>query len=277
MYSNEHEIRQLLLFLIEHISRDNEDEDKTFENSANDSLSSISIVQRLRSLNLSTIWIPRDSFCDDTEIIYEYKYCPESDYFDQYSSRFVKNYTNTASSLGFSIKSFLTNSHSMSLQKYSKFKLSNQCYEDANSILPSSVMDILEMSNQFFRYNQFDDDDDEDGSSIDLYDKFISLCTTTPKSKAVSMIQHQDSIESNQSSKSSVRVNQESVPIAEVKLNKKDLKETTIEKLKNRLHNYDEKIIHLKSEESELINLESEYQEKCKYFEASYKSLEEVR
>ena len=105
MYSNEHEIRQLLLFLIEHISRDNEDEDKTFENSANDSLSSISIVQRLRSLNLCTIWIPRDSFCDDTEIIYEYKYCPESDYFDQYSSRFVKNYTNTSSSLGFSIKS----------------------------------------------------------------------------------------------------------------------------------------------------------------------------
>lgn len=281
MYSSENEIRRLLLFLIERISKDYEDEDeKSLDIPGKDSQTGVNVLHQLKHLNINTIWIPGN--CCSSQIIDdvddELKYSADSDYADRYSARPNPNAIYTAHSLGFSIDSFLAKSHLKPLQRYAKYKL--QQFEGQNVLLPITVMDILEWNNQFCRPTTFDDEDG--GGGGDLIDRYISDCLAKNKAFLASV---DDKIEDGGMEdpvrSSTVEASKQIAPAAvkhdgDREMSKEELNELELEKLKLRSKNYDEKIGQLRAADNELAKCEAEYQERCKIFEASYKSKEEV-
>ncbi|KAI2808915.1 Coiled-coil domain-containing protein 22 [Blomia tropicalis] len=287
MYGNEHEIRKMLLFLIERIPRDDE---KTSDSREVDQITSGSIMQRLKNMNVNTIWIPYSCSDAKEKDDNDFRYDPQSDLHDHYGSRKINmNSINTASWLGFRLSSFLSKSHSKSLQRYAKFKLINSNANDQNLLLPQFPLDILEWNNQFCRANQIDEDESHLTNS-DLFDSFLSKRNANKQNSLV-CIDDKHSPKLNQSyslevTNSSSTVTEDEANVIKEKGNEDDvkLKQISQEELQAQkleilhatIRDYDSKIAEYKDEEAELTKCEIEYQQKCKLFEATYKSKEEL-
>lgn len=282
MYGNEHEIRRLLLFLIERIPRDDE---KTSETREGDQLSSGSITQKLKNLNINTIWIPYSNDDDDGEeaVDEELKYSAQSDLHDHYNSVPLNaNAIHTGADVGFRVNTFLSKSHSKPLQRYAKYKLSSSTASSQNLLLPQSVADIMQWNSLNCRSAQFDDED-----SADPLDVYISRCRANNKnaiqftaghlSSAISLdesgaIPLQTDAEPKTVESTLSQATEETVK----ELTKEEKYAQSIEKLRERIREYDQQIAEFNEKQDLVTRCESEYQEKCKQFEASYKSKEEL-
>lgn len=288
MYGNEHEIRRMLLFLIERIPREDE---KTSDSREGDQLSNGSITQRLKNLNVSTIWIPySNEDLEEEEVDDNLKYSSESDQHDHYSRMPSNgNAVHTAANLGFRLGSFLTKSHPKPLQRYAKWKLSQPmgATSTPNLLLPQSVMDILEWNSRFYRSAQFDEDDSH--LSGDPVDSYLTRCRANKKNPIKRIDGHlsaltfteiatiplqQQSSELNNQATQSIGT-EKSTEVKE--LTKEEVYAQSLEKLRKRIRDYDEQITQWHEKEDLLARCEVEYQEKCKLFEASFKTKEEVR
>lgn len=284
MYGNEHEIRRMLLFLIERIPRDDE---KTTDSREGDQLSSGSITQKLKNLNLNTIWIPYTSEqVDDEDDDDEVKYSAASDLHDHYNSVTSNaNAVHTASDVGFRINSFLTKSHSKPLQRYAKYKLSNSTVTSRNLLLPQSVADIIEWNSLNCASTQFDQDD----ASLDAdpFDVYLSRCRANNKNSIQFTAGQQSPLSFGENSITTISPQThetktiESTPSLATEEPKKELTKEEIHaqkiaKLREEIRDYDQQIGEFTEKQDLVIQFENEYQDKCKQFEASYKSKGEV-
>lgn len=284
LYSNEHEIRRLLLYLVEQISTDSDEKSSSPDHPSATgwSIRPYDIIRRLKHSRPSTVWIPYSSdYIDDDDD--ESKYCPDSDYHDYYASITSPNSIYGMYNLNnYSLKSFLSSNSIGPLAEYCRINLN----KGKMPIIPSTIIDILEWNNHFWKGNTADDDDDNNKNrQVDYMSHYFkTLCeskltnaivyhgggeqsTNYVNSTIPSLMNVGGNVESNE---------QLSANPATDQVERKTNQQIILDKLRQELYECDSEIHQCKMNENELIRLEKEYQEKYKLFEASFRSKDEV-
>lgn len=284
LYSNEHEIRRLLLYLVEQISTDSDEKSSSPDHPSATgwSIRPYDIIRRLKHSRPSTVWIPYSSdYIDDDDD--ESKYCPDSDYHDYYASITSPNSIYGMYNLNnYSLKSFLSSNSNSPLAEYCRINLN----KGKMPIIPSTIIDILEWNNHFWKGNTADDDDDNNKNrQVDYMSHYFkTLCeskltnaivyhgggeqsTNYVNSTIPSLMNVGGNVESNE---------QLSANPATDQIERKTNQQIILDKLRQELYECDSEIHQCKMNENELIRLEKEYQEKYKLFEASFRSKDEL-
>nr|XP_027205768.1 coiled-coil domain-containing protein 22-like [Dermatophagoides pteronyssinus] len=296
LYSNEHEIRRLLLYLVEQISADSDEKLLSSPDQhpsmidGSWSLRSYDILRKLKNSTYkpSTVWIPysSDHINDDNDDDDEMKYCPDSDYYDYYGHR-----TNSNSIYGMhnlnncSLQSFLSDNDCQTpLVDYCRRNLLMSTNNNNKmSIIPSTIIDTLEWNNHYWKNNTDEHVVVVDDQSIDYMDHYLK---TLLESKQTNVIPHVfDDNDGKDDLKQSSNLDHSSIQISsnesseqqqtegERKTNEQQI---VLEKLRQELRDCETEIQKCKINENELNRLERQYQEQYKLFEASFKSKEEL-
>lgn len=233
------------------------------------------ILQKLKNTKINTIWIPHSTYHED-DIEDDIKYSSDSDYFDSYSTKINQNavYSN------FSIQSYLSKKLPAPDLKYYQYKLSNNSNNNV-PILPETFIDTLEWNNHFLKENH--SNEFETDYNIDFFSSYLKLCenkqinpisykseniplsSSTINSAAIEQIKLRDNL-------NNLTINDQS-PTAK---NEEEIRENNLNILRNQLQEYNEQLNKLIMNQNDLVKYEQEYQEKCKLFEASYKTKENV-
>ncbi|UXI18320.1 glycogen debranching enzyme [Sarcoptes scabiei] len=272
LYSNEYEVRRLFLFLTERISIENDE--KLIQNKQ-DWIDNGDILSKLKNCKLNRVWIPPSSsfrFELFNKIDEEFKYHPESDFHDQYSTAVDHDITYLKSDYNLSIHNLL--SAEKNYEGPEKIFIESKSLSKESPLLPKRVIDILEWNNHFWKE-----------SSLDMIDEPLTneklsntyLCLKIKKHNFSEFKQDfhvQPSIlnKNIQPEISYFKNDDQNVKIDHIESHL----EQNIAELTAKLIDCDEKIEYLQKNQSELENLENEYEEKYKNFEASIKSKEEL-
>lgn len=252
LYGNQHEIRRLLLFLIERIPREDDSNSKELLDSDSDS-KTCRTLRALRKRGLGTVWIPHDSQSRNLN------------YFHQ-NNRNHERLNEVGEDLEFDLSKFFNKSQPKPLQRVSKASLSSS---DKQFLLPINVFDILEYNSRIQNKNM-----NNENSSFE----------NIPSQNCL-LFQASNIKNSEEFKKDSTDVEQESsiVEESEQKLNNSEKIErneefylSEIENYRKELKNLNENILFYDENLKQFNVFELVYAEKCKLYEANCKSNQEV-
>lgn len=271
LYSNEHEIRRLLLYLVERISVDSDEKSSSPDHpsTAGWSIRPYDIQRRLKNYHPSTVWIPHSSdHIDDDDDDDEMKYSPDSDYYDYYSGKTSPNSIYGMYNLNnYTLQSFLPSNCDNQLAGYCRDNLKNS----KMPIIPTTIIDTLEWNNHFWKNNI----EHEENQSVDYMGHYLRTLCESKQTDAIAYVYGEDSegerlIDSLMNEEFKER---QSTDQFELKTNEQQI---IVDKLRQELRECEKEIQQCKVNDDELARLESEYQERYKLFEASFKSEQEV-
>lgn len=270
MYGSEHEIRRLLLFLVERITR----EDEKYCEPTNQSFVTNGILYKLKNTSINSVWLPYSSdglqVCNEDHL----KYCTDSDRYDDYMNKVTNpNSVHASHNLDFNLKQFLAKTHSKALQKYAKFKLMHaKPFIESNQLLPNSARDILKWNSIYWNSNQFE----YDTESLETFGKPINLIQT----KSISLTSEEFLVEPDSTSSekpiSNVKSEVQKNESVSNNISKEELYSNKINTLQSQLDSCNALCEELARNEEELVLCETDYQNKIKLYEAVYKTKDEL-
>lgn len=249
MYINEHDIRRLLLFLIERIARD--DEKNEFEPAEERNGAELSVRRKLRAMDWDNVWVPYDT---------------EQTKNTAYLTHLTRLTPQVSTSPAFHLQAFLSKSLSKKVQVYAKHKLSQQS-SNTNELLPTAVADILEWNaRNWTKSSQADEEPD----LLRLTTHRTHRLVTRTKAK-VNKIEEVH----RQKLREEIREDQPQEE-AGPEVNKEEVYARRISQLEAELAEADEKLRARRGAQTELNNCEADYKNKCKLLEAAFKSRQEL-